>query len=74
MHFYILCTCLLQVWVDTDDPYRQRQITDNSTVFSLAQKMLPRELLQELRMHPMQKLKKGDRKRKRMETIAEEEE
>jgi hypothetical protein len=29
---------------------RQRQITSDSTMFSLAQRHLPRELLQELRM------------------------
>jgi hypothetical protein len=34
--------------------------------------MLPRELLQELRMQPIGKLKRG--KRKRMETVHEEEE
>ncbi|KAF2703897.1 hypothetical protein K504DRAFT_462973 [Pleomassaria siparia CBS 279.74] len=50
---------------------RSRQITSNSTPFSLAQKMLPRELLQELRMEPAPKLKR--QKRKRMERIEEEE-
>ncbi|KAF2476262.1 uncharacterized protein BDR25DRAFT_339343 [Lindgomyces ingoldianus] len=51
---------------------RQRQITATNTCFSLAQKMLPRELLQELRMEPLPKLKGGRQKRKRMETIEEE--
>jgi hypothetical protein len=51
--------------------YRQRQVTKNNTPFSLAQKMLPRELLQELRMEPVKKLKR--QKRKRMETVNEEE-
>ncbi|KAF2648673.1 hypothetical protein K491DRAFT_708573 [Lophiostoma macrostomum CBS 122681] len=50
---------------------RQRQVTKNNTSFSLAQKMLPRELLQELRMEPVKKLKR--QKRKRMETINEDE-
>ncbi|KAF2275934.1 uncharacterized protein EI97DRAFT_433867 [Westerdykella ornata] len=51
---------------------RQRQISANTTAFSLAQKMLPRELLQELRMQPVSA--KGRRqKRKRMEAIQEEE-
>ncbi|KAF2265398.1 hypothetical protein CC78DRAFT_532469 [Lojkania enalia] len=49
---------------------RQRKITSNNTIFSLAQKLLPRELLQELRMHPAPKLK--GQKRKRMESIEEE--
>lgn len=30
--------------------YRQRQITSDATMFSLAQRHLPRELLQELKM------------------------
>lgn len=50
---------------------RQRQINANTTSFSLAQKLLPRELLQEIRMAPPTKLKR--RKRKRTETIDEEE-
>ncbi|CAG8982955.1 hypothetical protein HYALB_00003533 [Hymenoscyphus albidus] len=37
---------------------RQRQTNANTTPFSLAQKYLPRELLQELRMVPLPKLKK----------------
>jgi histone H3/H4 len=51
---------------------RQRQITDNTTSFSLAQKLLPRELLQELRIPPAPKVKRT--KRKRMEVIDEDEE
>lgn len=38
---------------------RQRQTNASTTPFSLAQKNLPRELLQELRMVPPSKLKKG---------------
>ncbi|PSN70355.1 hypothetical protein BS50DRAFT_571614 [Corynespora cassiicola Philippines] len=51
---------------------RQRQVSSSATVFSLAQKMLPRELLQELRMEPTPKLRGV--KRKRLETIEEEDE
>lgn len=51
---------------------RTRQITDSSTCFSLAQKMLPRELLQQLRMEPLPKIRR--QKRKRMDTIREEKE
>jgi histone H3/H4 len=39
--------------------YRQRQINAATTPFSLAQKFLPRELLQELRMAPPTKVKRG---------------
>ncbi|KAL5433235.1 hypothetical protein PMIN07_007681 [Paraphaeosphaeria minitans] len=49
---------------------RTRQVTDSSTCFSLAQKLLPRELLQQLRMEPLPKLRR--QKRKRMEAIPEE--
>ncbi|KAK7188617.1 hypothetical protein DPSP01_005578 [Paraphaeosphaeria sporulosa] len=49
---------------------RTRQVTDSSTYFFLAQKLLPRELLQQLRMQPLPKLKR--QKRKRMEAIPEE--
>ncbi|KAF1838516.1 hypothetical protein BDW02DRAFT_541533 [Decorospora gaudefroyi] len=49
---------------------RTRKTTDNSTSFSLAQKMLPRELLQQLRMEPPIKLK--GQKRKRLNPIQEE--
>jgi histone H3/H4 len=51
---------------------RTRKTTSNSTSFSLAQKMLPRELLQQLRMEPPQKLR--GQKRKRLNTIQEEDE
>ncbi|KAH3920907.1 hypothetical protein HBI56_010260 [Parastagonospora nodorum] len=51
---------------------RTRKTTSNNTIFSLAQKMLPRELLQQLRMEPPQKLR--GQKRKRMNTIQEEDE
>ena len=39
--------------------HRQRQTNATTTPFSLAQRHLPRELLQELRMVPPSKLKKG---------------
>ncbi|KNG45846.1 histone-fold containing protein [Stemphylium lycopersici] len=42
---------------------RTRKTTDSSTSFSLAQKMLPRELLQQLRMEPPVKFKVQKRKR-----------
>lgn len=51
---------------------RTRKTTNSSTSFSLAQKMLPRELLQQLRMEPPKKLR--GQKRKRLNTIQEEEE
>jgi Centromere kinetochore component CENP-T histone fold len=52
------------------DKYRQRQINDHSTVFSVAQKHLPGELLQAVRMPPAPVQGK---KRKRLAAIAEEE-
>lgn len=39
--------------------YRQRQTNSTTTPFSLAQKNLPRELLQELRMVTPAKIKRG---------------
>ena len=42
--------------------YRQRQVSSASTMFSLAQKHLPRELLQDLRM-PVPQLSKQKRAR-----------
>lgn len=51
---------------------RTRKTSSNTTSFSLAQKMLPRELLQQLRMEPQPKLK--GQKRKRLPTVQEEEE
>jgi histone H3/H4 len=39
--------------------YRQRQTNTTATPFSLAQRFLPRELLQELRMVPPSKIKRG---------------
>ncbi|RMZ72934.1 histone-fold domain containing [Pyrenophora seminiperda CCB06] len=50
---------------------RTRTTTDSSTLFSLAQKMLPRELVQQLRMEPPIKLK-GGQKRKRLNPVQEE--
>lgn len=52
---------------------RQKLVGKGQTVFSLAQKLLPRELVGEIRMAPRKGTKKG-KKRKRMDTIAEEEE
>jgi histone H3/H4 len=49
---------------------RQRQTNLTTTPFSLAQKLLPRELLQELRMVPPAKLKRG----RQLERVNEEEE
>ncbi|XP_014552670.1 hypothetical protein COCVIDRAFT_109688 [Bipolaris victoriae FI3] len=51
---------------------RTRKTTDSSTSFSLAQKMLPRELVQQLRMQPPVKLK--SQKRKRPEPVQEDDE
>jgi hypothetical protein len=45
-------------------------VNATTTPFSLAQKFLPRELVQEVRMPPINVRK---RKRSRMETIEEEE-
>lgn len=50
--------------------YRQRQTNATTTPFSLAQKYLPRELLQELRMVPPSKLKKG----RQLDRVDEEQE
>ncbi len=52
---------------------RQKLVGKGQTVFSLAQKLLPRELVGEIRMAPRKGKKKG-KKRKRMNTITEEEE
>ncbi|KAG0650237.1 Constitutive centromere-associated network cnp20 [Hyphodiscus hymeniophilus] len=49
---------------------RQRQVNAHTTPFSLAQRHLPRELLQELRMVPPAKLKKG----KHLATVEEADE
>jgi hypothetical protein len=48
-------------------------INQNTTLFSLASKYLPRELLQDVRMVPQVKAKKRKRAKARMETIEEEE-
>jgi histone H3/H4 len=52
---------------------RQKLVGKGQTVFSLAQKFLPRELVGEIRVASTKDKKKG-KKRKRMEAIAEEEE
>jgi histone H3/H4 len=62
------CACLYLMLMHRR---RTRKTTNNSTSFSLAQKLLPRELLQQLRMEPPQKLR--GQKRKRLNTIQEEE-
>ncbi|KAF1934397.1 uncharacterized protein M421DRAFT_415429 [Didymella exigua CBS 183.55] len=49
---------------------RTRKTSNNSTTFSLAQKLLPRELLQQLRMEPQPKLR--GQKRKRLAAVQEE--
>lgn len=54
------------------DRIRTRKTSSNTTSFSLAQKMLPRELLQQLRMEPQPKLR--GQKRKRLATVQEEDE
>ena len=51
---------------------RTRKTSTSASSFSLAQKMLPRELLQQLRMEPRPKVK--GQKRKRLAAVAEEEE
>ncbi|KAL9068192.1 MAG: hypothetical protein Q9157_006582 [Trypethelium eluteriae] len=51
---------------------RQRLLNTNTTAFSLAQKNLPRELLQAIRFGPSVKSKR--RKRARLDTIREEDE
>jgi Centromere kinetochore component CENP-T histone fold len=51
--------------------FRQRQLNDHNTIFSVAQKFLPAELLQSVKMAPVPKLR--GRKR-RLETVPEEEE
>ena len=44
-----------------DDMYRQRKINLKNTAFSLAQRHLPRELSQEIRMPPPAKKKPAKR-------------
>lgn len=65
--FTILCSSTLT-------QYRQRQIRSNSTAFSLAQKHLPRELLQELRMPPPRPSKKTSRGKRPRDEDGEAEE
>lgn len=62
--------CLKAPMLVTDIVFRQRQLNANTTPFSLAQKYLPRELLQEIRMAPPAKARKS--RRRRMETIDED--
>ena len=50
----------------------QRQLTSNTTLFSLGQKFLPRELLQGIRMPASQT--KGQRSRPRLDSVEEESE
>ena len=51
---------------------RQRQITASVTPFSLAQRYLPRELVQDIRMDRVRKPQRM--RRPRLDTIQEEEE
>lgn len=68
----ILLYTLVQICAfDLLTAFRTRKTTSNNTSFSLAQKMLPRELLQQLRMEPPVKLR--GQKRRRLDTIQEEE-
>ena len=60
------------MWLLTQLCFRQRLLNANTTPFSLAQKHLPRELLQSVRFGAPTKLKR--RKRARLDTIREEEE
>ncbi|KAI9798610.1 MAG: hypothetical protein M1825_005308 [Sarcosagium campestre] len=55
---------------------RQRQVNATTTPFALAQRLLPRELLHDLRMPPPGKLKKAQRQRqsKVLEPVVEERE
>jgi histone H3/H4 len=67
------CTLFVQIYkMNPLTVSRTRKTTDSSTSFSLAQKMLPRELLQQLRMEPPVKLK--GQKRKRLNPIHEADE
>lgn len=47
--------------------YRQRQVGSNTTLFSLAQRHLPRELIQELRMPIPQPTKQRRAKKARVD-------
>lgn len=49
---------------------RQRQLNANTTPFSLAQRYLPRELIQDIRMAPPPK--SGARRTRRLEPVEEE--
>lgn len=53
---------------------RQRQITPQNTTFSLAQRYLPRELLQEVRMPLVKKEKRSKRAKAALEAVEEGEE
>lgn len=50
---------LLLAYIANLNSYRQRQINATTTPFALAQRHLPRELLQDLRMAPPSKLNRG---------------
>jgi hypothetical protein len=64
--------CLQVRCADSDElSYRQRQVGSNATMFSLAQRHLPRELLQELRM-PVPQPTKRRRPRRPLEDDAED--
>ncbi|TKA71123.1 hypothetical protein B0A49_03122 [Cryomyces minteri] len=53
---------------------RQRQLTATTTPFSLAQRYLPRELMQEIRMPPVSKMKGRGKRKRPLDVIQEENE
>lgn len=72
LHFHLLYIDVQPTVPTKADAPRTRKTSSNTSSFSLAQKLLPRELLQQLRMEPQPKLK--GQKRKRLATVQEEEE
>ena len=64
------CTYTYRLFLHHADSRRTRKTSNSTTAFSLAQTMLPRELLQQLRMEPQPKLR--GQKRKRLPTTQEE--
>jgi len=67
---YLSASRMITNYVDTDIYcYRQRQTNASTTPFALAERYLPRELLQDLRMEPPPKL----RRRRQLARIDEEE-
>ena len=72
LHFHLLYIYVQPTIPTNADAIRTRKTSSNTTSFSLAQKMLPRELLQQLRMESQPKLR--GQKRKHLATVQEEEE